>query len=165
MSTTTNTVTTKHFSVERLTKTTTPGAMLADVQQNFTCKVTFVYGGQTGNTKVVNGQTWYECFGTWSFDNPTITIGYGNTANIKIKMDNNASTNGWKLRTFIPKSTNPGGGPPNTGTDANGDIVITDNNSVAGTYYYGLYLECPSNNYYASYDPVIIQDGGGDGTS
>ena len=162
MSTTVNTVATKPFTIERLRKDA--GVAFTATQQNYTCKVTFVYGGLTGNTKVVNGQTWYEAYGTFSFDNPTITIPYGDTANIKIKMDNNASTNGWKLRTFIPKATNPGGGPPNTGTDPNGDIVIQDNNTVAGTYNYGLYLECPSQTQYTSFDPAIIQEGGGTGT-
>ena len=160
-----NTVLTKPFTIERLKKDasgapTTSGG----TQQNYTCHVTFVYTGLTGESKVVNGQTWYEAAGNWSFDNPTITIPYGDTAVIKIKMDNNGSTNGWKLRTFIPKASNPGGGPPNTGTDPNGDIVINDNNTVAGTYNYGIYLECPSNKEYADYDPQIIQDGGGTGT-
>jgi len=162
MNTMTNTVATKPFSVERLRKDA--GVAFTATAQNFTCKVTFVYGGLTGNTKVVNGVTWYEAYGTFSFDNPSITIPYGDTATIKIKMDNNASTNGWKLRTFIPKATNPGGGPPNTGTDPNGDITVQDNNTVAGTYYYGLYLESPSQNQYTSYDPAIIQEGGGTGT-
>lgn len=163
MSTTTNSVTTKPFTIERLRKDAR--VALTAGNQNYTCKVTFVYGGLTGNTKVVNGQTWYEAYGTFSFDNPSITIPYGDTATIKIKMDNNASTNGWKLQTFTPKSTNPSGGPSSAGAGSDGDIVVQDGNSVAGTYYYGLSLECPSNKQYTSYDPAIIQTGGGDGVS
>ena len=163
MSTMTNTVATKPFSIERLKKDA--GVAFTAGAQNYTCKVTFVYSGLTGNTKVVNGQTWYEAYGTFSFDNPTITIPYGDTATIKFKMDNNGSTNGWKLRTFIPKSTNPSGGPSSTGAGSNDEIDVQDNNTVAGTYYYGLYLESPSQNQYTSYDPTIIQTGGGDGVS
>lgn len=161
-----STVDTRTFSIRRLTRNETAEAMhgvvgTAGTVQNYTCKVTFVYSGLTGNSKVVNGQTWYEATGSFSFDNPSITIPYGDTANIKIKMDNNASTNGWRLVTFIPKANNPAGGPSQAGADGNGDISVTDNNTVAGTYYYGLYLECASNKYYTSYDPAIIQDGGG----
>src|ERR1043165_6863280 len=83
--TTTNTVATKPFSIERLRKDA--NVALTAGAQNYTCKVTFVYGGLTGNTKVVNGQTWYEAYGTYSFDNPTITIPYGDTAPLKIKME------------------------------------------------------------------------------
>lgn len=152
------------FSIQRLTRDTAPRQITdAGVQETPTIKVTFVYSGLTGNTKVVNGQTWYEATGSWSFDPATLEIAYGDTADIKIKMDNNASTNGWKLSQFIPKSTNPAGGPGTYSADANGDIEFTDNNAVAGTYYYGLYLVNPSNNYYASYDPAIQQDGGGEG--
>lgn len=159
-----STVSTKTLTIRRLTRDASPEPMLrADVQQSLTIKITFVYGGQTGNTKIVNGQTWYECTGTWTFDPSSVEITYGNTAAIKIKMDNNASSNGWKLVQFIPKSTNPAGGPAAASAGANGEIDLTDSNTVAGNYYYGVYLENPSNNYYASYDPIIVQDGGGEG--
>jgi len=152
------------FSIHRLTRDASLLRVTdAGVQQNLTIKVTFVYSALTGNSKVVNGQTWYEATGTWSFAPVTLEIPYGDTADVKIKMDNNASTNGWKLSQFLPKSTNPGGGPGTYSADADGDIEFTDNNSVAGTYYYGLYLVNPSQNYYASYDPAIQQDGGGEG--
>jgi hypothetical protein len=161
-----STVRTGSFSINRLTRNAVP-APLADaaagVNEKPVISVTFVYTGLTGNTKVVNGVTWSEAAGTFSFSPDSIEIAYGDTADIKIKMDNNASTNGWKLVQFIPKSTNPSGGPVAVNADSNGNIEFTDSNAVAGTYYYGLYLESPSNNRYISYDPAIVQDGGGEG--
>ena len=149
------------LAFQRLAKNETPAPLLADAQQNFTIDVTFVFSALTGMSKVVNGQTWYEAAGTYTFNPPSIEIGYGNTGKIKIKLDHNVSTNGWNLKSFVPKPSNPAGGPSAAQADANGDIDVTDNNTVAGTYYYGLYLECPSNRYYSSYDPAIVQDGGG----
>ena len=160
-----STVRTGTFSVNRLTRDAVPAPRPADaagVKEDDTIQVTFVYSALTGTSKVVNGTTWSEASGSFSFSPDSLTIAYGDTADIKIKMDNNASTNGWKLVQFIPKSTNPSGGPVAASADANGNIDFTDSNSVAGTYYYGLYLECPSNKYYASYDPTIVQTGGGD---
>ena len=160
------TVRTGSFSINRLTRDASPAPRLADtagIRETPTIKVTFVYSGLTGNSKVVNGTTWYEATGTFTFSPDSIEIAYGDTADIKFKMDNNASTNGWKLVQFIPKATNPSGGPVATNADANGDIDVTDSNTVAGTYYYGVYLENPGSNYYASYDPSIKQDGGGEG--
>lgn len=158
-----STVRTAGLSVTRLAKDGSPAFLAVSGSQNFTISVTFVYSALTGNSKVVNGQTWYEATGTFTFAPDTLEIPSGVTGNIKIKMDNNGSTNGWKLSQFIPKSTNPAGGPSAASADASGDIDFTDSNSVAGDYNYGVYLECPSNNYYASYDPIIKQDGGGGG--
>ena len=157
-----NVRTTTGFTIKRLTRDASP-QMKAMVQQNLDVSVTFVYSGLTGNSKVVNGQTWYEATGSWTFSPFTLEISYGDTAKVKIKLDNNNSTNGWKIVTFIPKSTNPAGGPGTVSADANGNIEFDDSNSVAGSYYYGLYLENQSQNYYSSYDPVIQQDGGGEG--
>ncbi len=156
-----STITTHEFHVVRLTKEATP--LGTSGGQDLTTQVTFVYASLTGNSKVINGQTWYEATGTFTFTPAQLEIPYGDTGNIKIKMDNQGSTNGWKLSQFIPKSTNPAGGPAAASAGADGNIDFTDNNSVAGTYYYGIYLECPSNKYYASYDPTIKQDGGGGG--
>ena len=153
------------FTIRRLTKAETTVVTTAGVQQTLEVNVTFVYGGLTGNSKVVNGQTWYEAYGTYSYDNPSVTITYGNTAKIKIKTNHNASTNGWKIVTFNPKPGNPSGGPGTASADGNGDVTFDDNNTVAGTYAYSLYLECASSKYYSSSDPTIIQTGGGDGVS
>ena len=158
-----STVRTVPLAIRRLAPAA-PGVMGTSSSQDLTIKVTFVYSSLTGNSKVVNGQTWYEATGSFTFDPETLEIPYGVTGNIKIKMDNNGSTNGWKLDQFVPKSSNPAGGPSAAGTDPNGDIDFTDPNTVAGTYYYGVNLVCPGSNYYASYDPGIKQDGGGTGT-
>ncbi len=151
------------FSVTRLPRNVVPSAAAGGTNETPTVKVTFVYTGLTGNQKQQGGKTWYEATGNWSFAPDSVEIAYGDTATIKIKMDNNASTNGWKLKQFIPKSTNPAGGPTAHDADANGDVTFTDSNSVAGTYAYGVYLESPSDSQYASYDPTIKQDGGGGG--
>lgn len=147
--------------IKRLMRTESPAlAMTAGADQNINIDVTFVYSNLTGATKVVNGVTWYEAAGTWTFDPLTAEISYGNTGKIKIKR-NNASTNGWKLVSFTPKSTNPAGGPGSAGADGNGDISFTDANTVAGDYSYGIYMENPGDKQYASFDPTIKQDGGG----
>ena len=146
--------------IQRLTRSATPEAMVADADQNIDIDVTFVYSSLTGNTKVVNGVTWYEATGTWTFNPLNVEITYGSTGKIKIKRDS-ASTNGWKLVSFIPKSSNPSGGPGQAGADGNGDITFTDANTVAGTYSYGIYMENSGQKQYASFDPTIKQDGGG----
>lgn len=137
-------------------------AEAAMVSQNQTIEVTFVAGTTSnGQSKSINGQTYNELDGTWTFSPDTLEIPYGDTSNIKIKMNNNGSTNGWRLYTFTPKGTNPSGGPGPHSADANGEINFTDNNTVAGTYYYGIEVISASAKQYSDYDPAIKQDGGG----
>jgi hypothetical protein len=158
-----STVRTAGLAIRRLGRNESPAILSTSSSQDLSIKVTFVYSALTGNQKIVNGQTWYEATGTFTFDPDSLEIPAGVTGNIKIKMDNNGSTNGWKLSRFVPKSTNPAGGPSAADAGSNGEIDFTDGNTVAGTYAYGVELVNPSNHYYAAYDPTIKQDGGGGG--
>jgi len=150
------------FKIIRQTRSATggmtPGPMVA-VNQDIT--VTFTAGSPTGETKVINGQTYSQVAGTFVFDPDSYTIPYGNSANIKIKMASPNPSPGWRLNSFTPSASNPVGGPSSHTPDANGHITFTDNNSVAGTYDYGIEVINSAAKQYSDSDPKIIQTGGG----
>ena len=132
-------------------------------QQDMSVKVTFTQGTATGQTQVIGTTTYTVYNGTFAFDPDQVTMNQGNKGTITFSMDP-SSTNGWSLYEFYVK--NPANG---SGLDAvayvgtNKKIAVTDNNLIAGTYNYGIIVLNTAQNWCATFDPTILDQGGGQG--